>query len=92
MASDQITVPEFDYEETDGNRMRVTATVANGADENRQVTLTISVDAGDQHEETSTDLTVRANDAEETEAVFDVDVAEFERDGSLDFDWDARAE
>lgn len=92
MASDQISVPEFDYEETEGNQMRVTATVANDADENQQVTLTISVDAGDQHEEKSTDLTVRANDAEETEAVFDVDVDEFERDGSLDFDWDAQAE
>lgn len=92
MASDQITIPDFDYEETDGDRMRVWADVKNDSDTNQHVTLTIEVRAGDERNGKSTDLTVQANETTEAEAIFDVTVEEFEQDGSIDFDWDAEPE
>jgi hypothetical protein len=92
VAPDQITIPDFDYEETDGDRMRVWADVKNESDENLRVTLTIEVRAGDERNGKSTDLMVRANETTEAEAIFDVTVEEFESDGSIDFDWDAQAE
>lgn len=92
VAAEQITIPEFDYEETDGDRMRVWADVRNDGDENQRVTLTIEVRAGDERNGKSTDLTVRANETTEAEAIFDVTVEEFEQDGSIDFDWDVESE
>lgn len=92
MASDQITIPDFDYEETEDGRMRVPVTVKNGADTSQSVTLTVKVRAGENHNEKSTDLTVPANDSTETETIFDVTVEKFESDGSIDFDWDAQPE
>lgn len=90
MGSDQISVTEFEYEETEGDRTRVDATVANDADVKQRVTLTVQMRASDEQQEKSTDVTVRANESEEAEAIFDVDPAAFERDGDLDFDWETR--
>lgn len=92
MASDEITIPDFDYEETEDGRMQVNATVKNEADTDQTVTLTVKVRAGDDQNEKSTNLTVPANDSAETETTFDVSVEEFEQDGSIDFDWDADQE
>ena len=88
MASDQITVPDFDYEATDDDRMRVNATVKNGGSSGRTVTLTVRVRAGEDDYEQSTRAEVGSNESAETETVFDVAVEEFEGDGSIDFDWE----
>lgn len=90
MASDQITVPDFDYEATEDDRMRVNTTVENRGDSERTVTLTVKVRAGEEKYERSTDVEVGPNESAETETVFDVSVEEFEGDGSIDFDWETR--
>lgn len=92
MGADQITVPDFDYEATDNDRMRVNATVRNDADANQDVTLAVQVEIdGESHEE-STDLTVRANESADAAVVVDADVEAFEEGGSLQFDWEAEPE
>lgn len=89
MATEQITIPEFDYEETEDGRMHVPMTVKNEADTTQSVTLSVEVRAGEEQYEQSNDLTVGAGESTETEATFDVSVEDFEQDGSIDFDWDA---
>ena len=90
MVSDQITIPDFDYESTDDDRMRVNATVENEGDAERTVTLSEQVRAGEDNYERSTDVTVGSNERAETSVIFDLTVEEFERDGSIDFDWDVQ--
>lgn len=92
MASDQITIPDFDYESTDDDRMRVNATVRNEADSDRTVALTVQVGAGEDDYEQSTTVEVGSNESAETETVFDVTVEEFEGDGSINFDWETEQE
>jgi hypothetical protein len=88
VASDQITIPDFDYEATDDDRMRVDATVKNEGDSERTVTLTVQVRAGEDRYEQSTTVEVGSNESAETETVFDTTVEEFEGDGSINFDWE----
>jgi hypothetical protein len=88
MASDQIKIPDFDYEATTDDRMRVSAVVENERNSEQTVTLTMRVKAGEETHEESTTVNVGANGTAEADTVFDVSVEEFEKNGSLDFDWD----
>lgn len=89
MTPDQIAIPDFDYEATEDDELRVIATLQNDGDSEQTVALTVRIEADGEPYEQSTDASVGADESTETETVFDVTEEEF--DGTIDFDWEAES-